>query len=1390
MQIPNVTQGNLMQNRLNAGYIGPSDLALDRWGDLYASSTYAQRIIRSHWNGKYFDKLSQTYIGFTVGVAVDANDSLYSVSPYSSYFLRIPDSLSLTIPLILYAQQLNQRVSPAAIATDGFGNIFLLDSTTNRLLLLPATAGGYGSPIVLDSDLNAPTSLALDPLGNIYVADTGNNRIVKIMPSIPNSLAFQPTFLNQTSTDSPDPIALVNLGNQPFTLTSLNFPPDFPQQPAAGACASGTVLAPSTSCALAPGFVPTQPGSPLLESLTLTESGPGLLASSQSISVSGNTLAQSSQSITIQPIANLQYGTSPVAISASASSGLPVKVFVLSGPGVTCAHGTQLIVTGAGLITLQATQSGSAVYSAAAPVIFTVFVTPAQLTVTANNLSLVYGALPANLPFTITGYVNNDATNHPYTGAPLIVTTAVRNSPVGIYPITASGGTLASTKYTFTFAPATLTITPAPLTITAQPSTSTYGHIAPPFKYTITGLIPGDSPSVLGGTPFVATLATPASPVGTYPILIFGGALSSTNYNITLVQSTLTITPAVLTVTPTPLAVTYGQPLPALTFTISGLLNSELAQNSITGAPILSTTAVAQSTPGTYPIQASLGSLAASNYTFALQTGTLTIQKAPLTVVPNPATMVYGATVPAFSYTLSGFVFSDTASAVTGAPQLRTTASNFSPTGSYPITGAPGSLASANYTFTFAPASLTITPALLLVSANPAASTYGANPPSFLWSISGFVNRDSRTCVSGSPSLTTSASSASPVGAYAITTGPGTLTAQNYTFAFQNGTLTVNPAVLTVSATNLNSPYGTPIRPLTWAVSGFVNGDTLSAITGGPMLSTTALAQSSPGSYPISIAAGSLAAANYTFALQAGSYGIQKAVLTVTPNPATMVYGSVIPALTYTISGFAFNDSQATSVSGAPLLHATGTGYTPVGNYIITSAVGSLASANYTFAFASAPFTVTPAQLLVTANPLSTTYGASTPALTYAITGFVNRECRSAIAGAPILSTTATSASPAGSYPITAALGTLSAQNYVFTLQNATLSINPASLVVKGGSAQSLYGSAPPPLPYQISGFVNGDTLAAISGQPAAFTTATATSPAGKYPYNLAPGTLTAANYTFSFQPGSLTIGMATLVVSAQSATAVYGATVPAPAWQFSGFLNGDTAASLTGSPNCVTKANPTAGSYPITCSLGTLSSPNYTFTFAPGTLSITPAQLLVTAVSTSIVYGSGTAPTATTVTGFVYNDTAATAITGAPSLTAILNGSVGSTPIVVSQGTLAAANYRFAFAPGVLTITPAPLTLTAEDITMVQGASMPALTFSAKGLVNGDTLATAITGAPVLSTTATATSAPGGYLISIAPGTVGSANYTLTLVNGTFTINQPSSAHRTPRGIFTLSDS
>jgi hypothetical protein len=109
--------------------------------------------------------------------------------------------------------------------------------------------------------------------------------------------------------------------------------------------------------------------------------------------------------------------------------------------------------------------------------------------------------------------------------------------------------------------------------------------------------------------------------------------------------------------------------------------------------------------------------------------------------------------------------------------------------------------------------------ATLTVTAGNAARVVGQPNPTFTDTITGFVNGDYASVVSGSASLTTTATSTSPAGTYPIVASQGTLSAANYTFAFVNGTLTVYP-VPTASLSGPVDGVAYQSRTFTFMASG------------------------------------------------------------------------------------------------------------------------------------------------------------------------------------------------------------------------------------------------------------------------------------------------------------------------------------------------------------------------------------------------------------------------------------------------------------------------------------------------------------------------------------------------------------------------------------------
>ena len=215
-----------------------------------------------------------------------------------------------------------------------------------------------------------------------------------------------------------------------------------------------------------------------------------------------------------------------------------------------------------------------------------------------------------------------------------------------------------------------------------------------------------------------------------------------------------------------------------------------------TGATVLSgsLTRAAGENVGGYAI--SQGSLAAnSNYTIAFSGNTLNITPATLTYVATSANRTYGSANPTFAGSVSGFVNGDTlATATTGSATFTSTATATSNVGTYAIDGSGLTATNGNYVFAQAAANataLTINPATLTYVATAGSIETGTPIPTLTGTVTGFVNGETQaTATTGTLVFTTTATSSSPVGSYAVNGSGLSANNGNYVFAQDPGNAT------------------------------------------------------------------------------------------------------------------------------------------------------------------------------------------------------------------------------------------------------------------------------------------------------------------------------------------------------------------------------------------------------------------------------------------------------------------------------------------------------------------------------------------------------------------------------------------------------------------------
>src|SRR5262249_28269751 len=207
----------------------------------------------------------------------------------------------------------------------------------------------------------------------------------------------------------------------------------------------------------------------------------------------------------------------------------------------------------------------------------------------------------------------------------------------------------------------------------------------------------------------------------------------------------------------------------------------------------------------------------------------------PVITWVTPAPIVYGtalsgAQLNATANVAGTFTYTPAAGTVLNAGNSQTLSVHFVPTDTV------------NYNEANATVHIDVTRAPLTITAVDKSKVYGAALPTLTATYSGFVNGDTAGSLDTPVTLTTTALVSSDVGSYTITAAGAADV--NYIITHVNGTLSVTPAALTITAENKTKVYGAALPGLTALYSGFVNGDGPSSLDTPVTLGTTATAGS------------------------------------------------------------------------------------------------------------------------------------------------------------------------------------------------------------------------------------------------------------------------------------------------------------------------------------------------------------------------------------------------------------------------------------------------------------------------------------------------------------------------------------------------------------------
>jgi hypothetical protein len=319
------------------------------------------------------------------------------------------------------------------------------------------------------------------------------------------------------------------------------------------------------------------------------------------------TIGKGDQTITFGALTNKTFGDADFALSATASSNLAVTFSVVSGPATIA--GTTLTLTGAGSVTIRASQAGDSNYNAATPVDQTFTVGKATPVVNANDVTATYDGNPHPATGTVTGVGGVDLGTPTFTYTP-----GGSTAPTNAGTYTATGSFAGNADYNSASSSAVaITINKASATLSLSNLSQTYDGSPKPVTITTTPA------SLSGVTVTYAGSSTVPTNAGTYTVV---ASLTNTNYTATNATGSLTIDKAHATLSLSGLSTTYdGSPKSVTVTTNPGSLDT--VTTTYDGS------ATAPTNAGTYAVVATLNN---ANYDATDATGSLIIAKADQTI--------------------------------------------------------------------------------------------------------------------------------------------------------------------------------------------------------------------------------------------------------------------------------------------------------------------------------------------------------------------------------------------------------------------------------------------------------------------------------------------------------------------------------------------------------------------------------------------------------------------------------------------------------------------------------------------------------------------------------------------------------------------------------------
>ena len=459
--------------------------------DAIADITVAPRalIVKANDASRAFGAANPVDPGFTANTLV-GSDSIVSVSYGYAETADANAPAGSTHAITPGAALFSTGSAGNYSITYATGTLTVAGNVVQAINFIPPPAtGSYGdAPIPLSADASSglpvsfvvtsgPATVSANTLiytgaGTVVIKATqGGDASYAAAPAVTASITVAPKPVTVSANDASRAFGAANPAIPGFTAGGLVGSDSIGSVSYSYAATAGSTAPVGSTHAITPGAALFSTGSAGNYDITYA---------SGTLTIAG----KASQTIGFTPPATGSYGDAPIPLSADASSGLPVSLFVTSGPATVSAN--TLTYTGAGTVVIKATQGGDANYAAAPAVTASITVAPKPVTVSANDASRAFGAANPALPgFTAGGLVGSDSigsVSYSYAA------TAGSAAPVGSTHAITPGAALFSTgsadNYDITYASGTLTIAgKASQTIAfAPPATGSYGDAPIPLS--------------------------------------------------------------------------------------------------------------------------------------------------------------------------------------------------------------------------------------------------------------------------------------------------------------------------------------------------------------------------------------------------------------------------------------------------------------------------------------------------------------------------------------------------------------------------------------------------------------------------------------------------------------------------------------------------------------------------------------------------------------------------------------------------------------------------------------------------------------------------------------------------------------------------------------------